>query len=834
MTEPDIQEALPEETPGLPAWQRALGLAGLAILAAATAWFFYQHQYAPNHATPPRPGLLATFRALGALLLAPEFTAVSQIDWRALTLAAGVAAVLIATGYIALHSLNLYIPRPARLALAYVAGMGILGVLIEVETILGLHSRLLIAVTVVVTLVALIALANYRTRHDMRSGLPASWGAYRHRIALEEAERFGESLRRIGPVGAVVWALLGLLIATITLLTFYHGALTPITYWDSLILYAGYAREIFYQQAFPFKAVAQVGIGLGANYPHLYPLVTAATATVAGAWSDAYAQVGPPLAGLLTCFLAYAIALRLTRDRLLAIALTAIFRAVPYFIAYSIYASDYAYVILFTAAFLYVALLYLETNLVDYFILATLIPGFAMHINYLMGILWVLWAAMLLLAHIRPVRACLEEPLEILPEDELPHDLIDMQTTEIYPPRLGGLLASGWFWAWLAIGLAVASPWYIRNGVLTGNPVYSFFAEIFPGTIHYNPEVMDSAVVEWTFNGDGIGKASLTREFLAEFEGFRRAADVSRRPIARIDTPLTRKLAASWRFWVTDFNAWKLAPSFIGLALPGLLIFLLGSRAPGRLDLTDRARVARRRFGWLGALLLGALLAYHYLLADFYLYQIIPIIVLIPIFGAYLGRMLIGPIERGLLVALALWIAVLPGLPFSLMGLKIKGTMHVGERVYTPYDLVALRYPGLDKTRFLEMVYGDDVDAWAALNTYALDAKVLTHENRHLVLDRRVTIVHFDDWDVQQLWNKSEAEKLRGLQKMGVKFYLFIPNETVHQVNRRLNPTAPAPVREKDPAPWELSAVRGWIARGVLEQIDAYGANRLYRFHYPK
>ena len=816
------------------AWgPRALGVLALAIALASAAYFCFLHY-----------GLLETYRHVLDLKSDPYHYYPNTIDWPALAIAVGAAFVLVLVGQIALQALDLYVPDLARVALAYVVGLGAVGTVVEVETIFGYHTRWTILGTIAVLVVLFALLAYYVLKQPVAHPFVPHWGRCRARIEHEYSLRYEDSLRRpTGPFAIAAYGLLLALIAVITLLTFVHGALCPVTYWDSLILYVGYAREIFYQHAFPFKAVAQVGIGLGANYPHLYALMAAATATVAGWWSDTFAQVAPPLAGLLSCVLVYHTVLRLTRHRLLSIALTAVFRAVPYGIAYFIYASDYSLVLLFTAAFFYVALLYLETGLTGYFVLATLIAAFGMHLNYLMGLLWVLWAAMVLLAHLRPAHAAEAEPLEVLDEADIPRDMVDLQTTHPQPLPLKRFLASQRFCVWFVVGILAASPWYVRNWVLTGNPAYAFFPSLFPGTIHYNQEVMDSARVEWTLNGDGIGKFALTPEFFREFDQFQRARDVSKMEIARINTPLTRKLALSWQFWVTQGNTWKLAPSLIGIALPGLLIFLLQSRWRRRLDLTDREGVAARRFGWLCVLMLFLLLAYHYLLADFYLYQIIQIVGLIPLFGVYFVRVLDGPpaaspvlfgkLTRAIFVALALWIAIFPGVPMALMGFKILSTVRMGEQLYSPFQLIALHRLGVDKITFYRLAFGEDAYAWVGLNTYCLDEKVLTHENRHLVIDRRVGIVHFDDWTVQALWPMSPDEQLEALREMGVTFYLFIANETKHQVCRRLGPPAATDVTDPRPKPWQLSALRGWIETGVLEPVDQFGDNCLYRFKYP-
>lgn len=66
----------------------------------------------------------------------------------------------------------------------------------------------------------------------------------------------------------IAWVLL----AAITLLSFYHSLLFPVDYWDGLILYIHFSKLIYEEGGFPIMACLQVGLGLGANYPHLYSL----------------------------------------------------------------------------------------------------------------------------------------------------------------------------------------------------------------------------------------------------------------------------------------------------------------------------------------------------------------------------------------------------------------------------------------------------------------------------------------------------------------------------------------------------------------------------------
>src|SRR5690606_30762047 len=113
------------------------------------------------------------------------------------------------------------------------------------------------------------------------------------------------------PVSLVTFWVFVVLFGLITLFVTLHAVGEPVVYWDSLILYVGYARDIYRQGGFPEKVVGQVGVGLGANYPHLYELLTAQTAAVAGFWNDAFAQLLPPVATTAALVLVYYTALEI-------------------------------------------------------------------------------------------------------------------------------------------------------------------------------------------------------------------------------------------------------------------------------------------------------------------------------------------------------------------------------------------------------------------------------------------------------------------------------------------------------------------------------------------
>ena len=91
---------------------------------------------------------------------------------------------------------------------------------------------------------------------------------------------------------------------------------------------------------------------------------------------------------------------RFTRERLVAACCALLFASVPYGIAYFQYASSYSVAILLTAAFLYLALRYIDDDLPGYFVLLLLTAAFAVHVNYLMWVLWITAAPVVVAAQL--------------------------------------------------------------------------------------------------------------------------------------------------------------------------------------------------------------------------------------------------------------------------------------------------------------------------------------------------------------------------------------------------------------------------------------------------
>lgn len=652
-----------------------------------------------------------------------------MVSWELLgeiALAAFSLGLLTALGWALLRGLRLGLPGWVLAALGLPLGIGLYGFF---ATFLGLAGWLNQGWSIAL-LVLLLAAAGFWAWKSPLKPLPGP-----------------EKPEPLKPLEkGLVWPL-ALCFGLITLLTFYHAVLFPEVYWDSLILYLGYARGIFLEQAFPVKVVGQVGVGLGANYPHLFELTGASIAAWWGHWSPLYLQLATPLAGLAAFALMFDLLLRLTRSVFLALLVLVVIRSVPYLTTYHTWSSNYSFVILYSAAFFTAAQRYLQSGAFRWLLPATLVVAFSMHLNYLMGALWLPWLVTVVLG-----------PLPVFRRHR--------------------------FWGLFGAGLAVASVWYIRNWIVTGNPVYAFFSEIFGGR-HINPEVMASASKEWQAHGDGIG-----------------VGDSTNLP----GGPLMKRLLYSWTFFVNGFSScYKWLPLFVQLVVPGVAFFLWGEAR--RLH-QKTASHWQSPLGWAGLAYLGLLFFYHYALGPYYLYHLFGAF---GIFAFFAARPLLPWLTAAhrpawLVVLFSGWVffaALMPGLPWALMGSKLARP-----------DLVALRNPGMSQDLFYRLKFGELPRLLNLINEKCRGDAILTHENRHLLFHPSIRLVHMDDWEMQALWDLPEKEKLRRLQQAGVRWYLKAPYEADHPINARLGHG-------------------DWVGTPLLEKVGEAEGFVLYRFHYP-
>ena len=428
------------------------------------------------------------------------------------------------------------------------------------------------------------------------------------------------------------------------------------------------------------------------------------------------------------------------------------------------------------------------------------------------------------------------------------------------------------FWIVLLISMAAGSTWHVRNWALTGNPVYAFFPKLFPNSVNINPEVLQSAELEWFRNGDGIGQGA---ELFADIEAGRDSRDIHAGGFEREGT-LRNKLQASWWFWqgfetfaykdddaprigrwvdrlyylsliakpgvaptenrietpfgvpvrlLLNRHVYKMAPLIMGFCIPGALIGLLLLFRRRAAIVGEMQALHRPAFevGFVATFATAfCFLGFHYLLGDFYLYQIISWLPALAVLGAvpfvilFSARNWIARIIQvgGMIVIIVA--AIVPGVAMALMGFKIPGGGTVSGQTFSAIDLDVFRNPGMSEELFYRLRFGDEVEIWEQVNKLAKGQPLLTHDNRHLLFDPSIQLVHLDDWDVQTTYEMTSAkEKLDFFMNRGIRYYLRIPNERSHPVNQRVG-------------------LDQLIRDGYLKLVDEAGGSGLYRFMYPE
>lgn len=522
------------------------------------------------------------------------------------------------------------------------------------------------------------------------------------------------------------------LLTLITGLSFYHALLYPETYWDSLIYYLHYGKMTYQQHGFPVLYCAQVGLGLGANYPHLYHLLCATFAILFGHYTDMYGQFLSPFAGLLATVLIYEIGKIAFGSRIAGIFSALIFRSIPYTNIYFTYATDYSLVMLFTTAFLYSAVQYLKTNNRFYLVILAVFTGTMPNINYL-G--WIFFPVFLFVLY----RGYKND-------------------------RGKSLLQFALFPTLAAFFLGI--PWYIRNWLVTGNPVYAFYPKIFDGK-HINLAVLASCYKEWTANGIGVPG----------------------------DTILSHiQNAPRWFFLI-----WQVEPVLFAFTLPGILYLFLfrGENAESEI---------KWKFGWITFFLFALGLFYHLVISNLYLYQIVFILPVMAILGGFALNENMNDKKwmKYPTVGLVFLVGLVPGLSMSIMG------PHIMEP-----RLIAFQNPGLSKEQFYHIKFPEESQMWDYINQNLHNTVILTHENRYHVFDDDITIRHLDDWDIQPLYQETDiAKKAKQLYDMGIRYYLFIPNEKNHPIVAKLE-------------------IPKMIEQEYLKPVFESGGQKLYEFHIP-
>ena len=700
-------------------------------------------------------------------------------------------------GRLFLNCFDLFIPRSAMAALAFTAGCGIVILPGELAGFFTLFTGWLLVPFYIILIISLLIASS---RH-WRKPFPESSGVADNRFARQAGisharEVYAKTIiRPRGTLSRIAELLLMIGTGLLLFLNFYHGLFYPVIYWDSLS-YLGMARMLVLDHHFPVKIMAQMGIGTGSNYPQMYRLLSAIPSSITG-WSQLYARMLSPLCGLFSALLVYHTVLRLTRIKTTALAVMLIFAGIPYAIRYFSLTSDYSLAVLYTAAFLYCVLLYMDTGLKSYLTISGVIAALACHINYLTPLLFIFWIVMIIMQH--PLfRETFEE------DDEEFGETLDEKITELKEPpytrsniihSLKSLVKSRYFVRLFLILIIIISPWYIRNTVLTGNPVYPYFSGIFGGK-RINPEMIESMQGEWLENGDGISKAAMSlvakKISRGEIPDQDRSIWISREPDEKgrgVRFTLFAKIYSSFYYFVTSRWAWLLAPFFIALAIPGTAI-CLHSWLRFKFHNRERGRgvAVNQRFGIFCILLVTAFFGYHYIMAGYYLYQILPVIIPLAILSAFAVEQLNTGFLKNPFFFWCIAISVCLSLPFGMMNFKLTHQVEINGKPESPLQLSAFRRPGTPEEKFYSFVFGSEVNMFNFINSLHRNNTILTHDNRYLLYHPSIKIIHPDDWELHQAYDMQTLQKkAEVIRELGIDYYHRIPMEEKHGILKNLS-----------------------------------------------
>jgi hypothetical protein len=218
----------------------------------------------------------------------------------------------------------------------------------------------------------------------------------------------------------------------------YDTLALPATDWDSLTYGVNYAKIMFNVGNIPLIAGPSIGIEMSASYPPGVQLIGVFLYVFAGNVNDFYYRMLSPIFSLSTLLVTYKFAMLLNKNRTFSIYAISTLSIIPFFWELFInetYLMALTLMLTLAAFFFYNAYIANPSDSKKYEVIGTLFCGFAALTSYIglfsFGIL-LLYAAI----------------------------------------KKSNLKRIIWLFA---LALVIVMPWYTRNVVLLGNPVYPFF-----------------------------------------------------------------------------------------------------------------------------------------------------------------------------------------------------------------------------------------------------------------------------------------------------------------------------------------------------------------------
>jgi hypothetical protein len=236
----------------------------------------------------------------------------------------------------------------------------------------------------------------------------------------------------------VLQAFLIAIVSSLAILSFYNAISLPPTEWDSLAYGVNYARIMFQNGHIPLIAGPSIGIEMSAAYPPGVQVVATTLYTFAGNANDFYYRILSPIFSIAVLLVTYKFATALTKNRMFSVFAVSALSLVPYFwelFTQETYLMALTLMLTCCAYFFYKAHGATVGEVKKYEVLGVLFGAFAALTSY-----FGLFAFGILLIYSL-------------------HKKVGIKKTALLS----------------AFGLAVILPWYFRNLVLLGSPIYPFF-----------------------------------------------------------------------------------------------------------------------------------------------------------------------------------------------------------------------------------------------------------------------------------------------------------------------------------------------------------------------